>query len=191
MTEAQAFAELSQMDRSEKVSYARKGQICLEIMKSLKHRERIDPETGEACSLASWIRLAAPWSYTTCFAAMRDCETLSDLPAEELASIPQSNIAVLKQLSTAVRTQPAVIQAAQTKRSDDFIEQIKKDFPLQHLETRTTLRFVADQTQEYEIEKAISKALERGAMSRTEALCDMAINYCADALLEELAKESK
>ena len=179
MTEPEAFNELRCIDTAEKVSYARKGKICLDVRNGLLHQNRIDPETGMPCSFSRWVRLSATWSYASCFAAMRDMESLSDVPAADLAQVPAGNFPILKQLSTAVRNQPAVLQAAKTKHPDELIEHIKRDHPNQHLESRKTLRFVAEESQAAEIEEAIALAMEHGAANRTEALLAMAIDYKA------------
>lgn len=188
--EATLFARMRSLDETERTSYAEKGRICLMVKQNLLHEKRTDPDTGQPCSLTTWIRLCAPWSYQTCFSSLRDMEELSDMPMKELAQVPQANFPILRQLSTHVRNQPTVIQAAQTKRSNEFIEHIQKAFPQQHVETSQTLRFVANQTQAAEIEEAITVAMGRGAMSRTEALVDLATNYRADVLIEQLQKEN-
>lgn len=158
---------------------------------NLLHQKRMNPETGEPCSLTEWIRCAAPWGYATCFAAMRDIEALSDVPAKDLAQITQANIGILRQLSTAVRAQPEVLSAAKEKRSDEFIRHIKQNHADQHIESHKTLRFVADETQEAEIEEAIAMALERGAMNRTEALLAICLDYRASITFDEIVKDLK
>ena len=122
---------------------------------------------------------------------MRDLETLSDMSPEELSRIPESNFPILKQLSTKVRSDPAVIQAAQTQRADQLIEQIKRDHPDQHIESRKVLRFPASESQAAEIEEAITLAIENGAMNRTEALWAICLDYRATCALEEMSKELK
>ena len=122
---------------------------------------------------------------------MRDMEALKDIPSEQLAKVPESNFSVLKQLSTQVRNTPTVLQAAQTKRSDEFIEHIKREHPGQAIEHNKPMRFMPNETQAVEIEKALAMSMERGAKNRTEALFDLAINYQADALMEKLSEELK
>lgn len=188
--EPRLFDRMRYLDDTERISYAERGRICHYVRVHLVHQQRTNPETGEPCSFTEWVRLAAPWSYQTCFAAMRDVEALSDIPAKELAQIPQANFAVLRQLSTAVRAQPAVIEAAKTQRSDKLIEHVQRNHPDQHIESKQTLRFVADESQAEEIEEAIGLAIERGAMNRTEALLSICIDYRAAVMLEDLAKEA-
>jgi hypothetical protein len=191
LSEPDLFRRMRTLDDTDKFSYAEKGKICLDIKNTLDYRNRINPDTGQPCSLSQWIRLAAPWSYQTCFSAMRDLESLSDIPMEHLAKVPQVNFPILKQLSTAVRAQPSVLSAAKTQRVDQFIEKIKRDHPDQHLEARKTLRFVADESQAAEIEEAITLAMEHGAMNRTEALLAIALDYRATCAMEEVSKEMK
>ena len=185
MTELQAFDELNQMDRREKVSYARKGQICLAVKDSLLHFQRINPETGEGCTWTEWVRLAAPWNSATCFAAVRDLEDLSDIPMEHLARVPEANIKILTQLSSAVRSSPAVLSAAETQRAEQFVETIKRDHPDQAIEARKPFRVVLTDSQLAQVEKAVLLSMSRGAMTRAEALEDLAVNYLADVAYEE------
>lgn len=185
------FDRMCVLDHTERTSYSERGRICLTVKNQMLHRERINPQTGSPCTLTEWVRISAPWSYSTCFASMRDMELLSDIPSEDLIHVPECNFSILKQLSTAVRSQPAVIQAAKSKRSAEFIEHIQRHHADQHVESKETLRFIADATQAAEINKAIELSMERGAMSRTEALLDLSINYRSDVLLEELARTTK
>ena len=189
--EPELFQRMRVLDDTEKFSYAEKGRICLQIKNSLIHRERIDPDTGEPCSLSAWVRLAAPWGYAVCFSAMRDIESLSDVPMEDLSRVPEKNFPILKQLSTAVRSLPTVLQSAKTQRSDMFIEHIKKHHPDQHIESKRTLRFIADESQAEEIEEALTLAMEHGAMNRTEALLAVCLDYRASAAFEEIVKDLK
>jgi hypothetical protein len=111
---------------------------------------------------------------------MRDVEELKDIPAEHLAEIPQANFPILKQLSTEVRAEPQVIEAAKSKSAEEFTEQIRKDHPDQHLDTRKMLRVNMDESALAKVEEAILEAMKRGATSRGEALEAI----CAEALLE-------
>jgi hypothetical protein len=188
MDEAILFARMRSLDDTDRLSYAERGRILKTVMNSMLHLQRIDPETGDPCSWTRWVRMASPWSYAQSFAAYRDIEALSDVPMEHLAKIPEANIKTLIQLSTKVRNEPAVLLAAQTQNGPDFIQNIKRVHPEQHIEAKRTFRFVADESQAAEIQDALDKAMERGAMNLTEALLMLAVNYRADLLMEELHK---
>lgn len=174
------FDRLRYLDRTTKLAYSEIGFICKTVQQFMLYEYRQDPDTGKMVSFTRWIRLAAPWGYSTAFAAMKDVEELKDIPAEHLAEIPQSNFSVLRQLSTAVRAEPDVIEAAKTKSAEQFTEQIRKDHPEQHIESRKMLRVNMEESALAKVEEAILEAMMRGATSRGEAL-EM---VCAEALLE-------
>ena len=178
--ETALYDRLRYLDRTTKLAYSEIGYISLTVQASLLHEYRIDPQSGKPCSFSRWIKLACPWGYATAFAAMRDVETLADIPAEHLAEIPQSNFPILKQLSTAVRAEPEVIQGAKEKSSEEFTEQIRQDYPEQHLEVTKVLRIKLEESALAIVEEAIREAEQRGAMTRGEALEQI----CAEALLE-------
>jgi hypothetical protein len=178
--ESALFERLRYLDRTTKLAYSEIGFVAITVQRFQLHEYRLDPKTNRPCSFTRWIRLAAPWSYSTAFAAMRDVEELKDIPAEQLAEIPQANFPILRQLSTAVRAEPAVIEAAKTKPAAEFIEQVRKDHPEQHLETRKMLRVNMEESALAKVEEAIFEAMGRGAANRGEALEMIA----AEALLE-------
>jgi hypothetical protein len=189
VTEQQAFERIRDLDEKDRVSYATRGRICSVVKKQMLHVQRINPETGEPYTLSGWIRACSPWGYASSFAALRDFEALSDIPSSDLVEMPESSIKILTQLSTSVRSQPSVIAAAKTQRSDELIGFIQRDHPDQHISSRHALRIVLDDDQHDAVEKTIQKAMDRGAMSRAEALMDICLNYQADVLLEEMAEK--
>ena len=177
---------MRRFDDAQRLSYSRVGMLCREVKRRLLWRHRDDPDTGQPCtSFTRWVRVCAPYSYATCFAALGDVESLSDVPDEHLSSIPPSNYPTLRQLSTAVRSEPEVIEAAKTQRNDEFIETIRKSHPNQHLESRKTLRFHPSESAAKKIEEAIQAAMERGASNRDEALECLAVNALEDWRMEQ------
>ena len=176
--ESALFERLRYLDRTTKLAYSEIGFISLTVQMYRLHEHRLDG--GHPCSFTRWIRIAAPWGYSTCFAAMKDVEDLKDIPAQHLAEIPQSNMPILKQLSTAVRSEPAVIEAAKNKSADEFTEQLRRDHPDQHIESRKMLRVNMEESALAKVEEAIAEAEKRGAMTRGEALETIA----AEALLQ-------
>jgi hypothetical protein len=101
---------------------------------------------------------------------MRDVESLQDMPIEAVAKIPASNFSVVKQLSTQVRNDPRVIQAAQTQTSEQLIETVRAKFPEQHMEKRKVKRFTLEESALVQVEEAIKRAMVRGATNESEAL---------------------
>ena len=178
--EAVLYDRLRYLDRTTKLAYSEIGTISLTVQAHRLHEHRYDEELKKPFSFSRWLRKACPWGYSVAFAAMRDVEELKDIPAEHLAEIPQSNFPILRQLSTAVRSTPRVIEAAKTQTAAEFTEQIRKDHPEQHIESRKMLRVNMEESALEKVEEAIFEAMGRGAMSRGEAMEMIA----AEALLE-------
>lgn len=170
--EAALFDRMQSLDRTFKLGYGEIGLICREVEVKGLWRHRIDPETGEPCtSMNRWIRVAAPWGYSKCYTAMDDVkELIDDVPASELASVPQSNFPLLRQLSTAVRADPKVLHAAQTERAPELAAMIRSTYPSQHLEPTKAIRFVMDESAAQKVEEALAMAETRGAKTRQEQL---------------------
>jgi len=168
--EAAFFNRLTYIDNIHKLSYAEVGNICLQVQAYMLHEKRIDPETGLSCTFSRWVHLAAPYSYSTCYAAMRDCEAMKDVPEEHLAEIPAGNFPVMRQLSTKVRADPGVLKAAKTKKTEAFVEHIRAEHPDEHIESRKTFRFHPEESAAVKIEEALNRAEKMGAHSRDEAL---------------------
>jgi hypothetical protein len=165
------FNRLQQIAATWELGYAEVGLICREVDAYLLWQQRPDPDTGEPCaSFARWIHVCCPRSYSTVYAAMRDVEALKDVPDRHLAKIPASNFPIVKQLSTAVRNDPEVMAGAQTKCTEDFVEQIRRDHPGQAIERSRVLRFKLDESAADEVEAVIQMAEARGAKNWAEAL---------------------
>jgi hypothetical protein len=109
------------------------------------------------------------------FQAVRDVKELSDVPESDLKEMSPANIHVVKQLSSAVRSDPRVLQAAKTLSSEKFVQQLQSEHPSQHLETRKTLRFRPEESAAETIEQALAMAESRGAKTRDEALETVAV----------------
>lgn len=168
--EAVLFDRLRHLDRQDKLSYAERGLICRQVQNYMLHKKRDDPETGNPCTFTRWVRLSSPWSYATVHKAMRDVEALKDVPAEDVAEIPPSNFPVMLQLSTEVRNDPQVLEAAKTQHTEELVEHIRTHHPSQHIEHRKLLRFKPEESAAQKIEEALEEAERRGARNREEAL---------------------
>jgi hypothetical protein len=168
-------SRVSQWDKEEPLRYAAIGLMCLAVEKRELWRYMHDPDDGLPCrSFARWVRVHAPGSYSTCYAAKADVEALSDVPAEDLAQIPQGNFHTMKQLSTQIRKLPATIAAAKTKRPEEFVEHVRQQHPNQALEHKRMLRFSLDESAAVKVNEVIDMALEQGCSGRSEALEMMA-----------------
>ena len=152
-------------------SYARIGLICREVEAYLLWEKRIDPETGQPCtSFTRWVRVCCPRSYPTVYAAMRDVEALKDIPDQHLSQIPASNFPIVKQLSTAVRSDPEVLEAAKTQNTEGLVEHVRANHPEQHIERTKILRVPLDESAMDKVEELFKQAQLRGAKNRSEAL---------------------
>ena len=178
------YQSLHSYDTDARLKYAQIGLMARAVDQRMLWRSRIDPADGLPCrSFSRWVRIASPYAYSTVYAAMRDVTELQDVPPLELAQIPQSNLATLKQLSGGVRKRPEVLKAAMTQKNEAFVATIQRDFPDQHLSQRTPFRLNPTEEQRAEIEEAIELALQRGdARSREEAIFMWAVEYRLECL---------
>lgn len=170
-------ARVRQWDAEEPLRYAALGLMCLAVQKRLLW-QLVKDEDGLPCrSFARWVRFHAPRGYSTCYAALRDCEELQDVPPADLAEIPQSSFATMKQLSTKVRANPKVLAAAKTGRAE-LVDYVKAHHPGQHVESRSPYRLNPTEGQRAEIEEAVELAIRRGdATSPEEAIFGWAVDY--------------
>jgi len=186
------FSRLRLLDQTLKYSYAEIGVICRRVKLSQLWRQRTDPATGETISsFERWVRVAAPWANSTVFAAMRDVEELTDVPEADLLEIPATNMTTLKQLSTAVRKDPDVLLAAKTMRSEEFVEKIRAEHPMQHIEKKVVLRVSGLDESAYErVVEAFNTAMAtKGAKTWAEAL-EMICEEAADVWRTEAEVEA-
>jgi hypothetical protein len=150
-------------DAEAPLRYARIGIMCDAVYKRLLWQHIIDPASGQPChSFARWVRVASPHAYSTCYAAMEDIRSLSDVPADDLAQIRQSNFATMKQLSTAVRRDPTILEAAKSMRTEKFVEAVNLKHPGQALEGRSRIYLNATAGQKAVILEAIEVAIRTG-----------------------------
>lgn len=186
--ESTIFARLNDYDEEERLRYAQIGLMVLAVHKRQLWQHRIDKADGFPCrSLSRWIRIACPYAYSTVYAALRDVQELADVPAEELSKIPQSNFRTLRSLSTAVRRDPKVLEAAKGK-TEGLVAHVKANYPMQHIEAETVFRVPLNETQMADVEGALAKAMARGCESRSQALWMIAVDFISSdpTPLEEL-----
>jgi hypothetical protein len=190
--EAELFNRMRFLDRTEKLSYAEKGFISKAVHDFLLNEEHLDPDTGKPCSFAKWVRLACPWSYSTAHAAKRHIEALADIAPEHLLGMPPSAFPLMETLSTAVRSQPVIIEAAK-ESAERLVETVKRDFPEQHIQSKRVFRFRVNEDEAADVDAAITWATEHGiAGGPSEALHRMAVTaleeWKIEAELEVLAE---
>lgn len=182
---------LDTVDRIQQISFAERGFIIREFELRSLWKHLTDPDTGHKFpNITSWLSCS---TFLGCrrtnFEAKRDMETLSDVPAANLIDVPKGNLKVLTQLSTAVRNQPDILEAAKRLTSNEFLEKVEKEQPHQHIEAKRVLRFSPGRSWAKVIEETIDYAIEQGiAGNRDEALLRMAETSLNEWKLEEEIK---
>jgi hypothetical protein len=147
------------------------GIMCREVRDTPLWPYRTDPETAKPCtSWTRWMHVAAPRAASTAFGYLKQVEALSDIPDGTLARIRGENVDTVMHLSTAVRAEPEVLEAAKTQKADEFVEHIQKTHPDQHIEHRKTMKFRPAESAAKVIENVLEEAMEHGASNRDDAL---------------------
>jgi hypothetical protein len=178
LTDAQA-AEIAAaralwIDSRDRLTFAEKGMLA-------EYVDRRELWRHFGCqSLSEWIHTKCPYSHGSWFDAKRRWKELEDVPASDRVQIPRSNLIVMQKLSTAVRQDREVIEAAKTLPEAQFVERVQGKFPDQHLEPSRPVQIKADASAAKVIEEAVELAMRLGASNRSEALEDIAQNYIDD-----------
>lgn len=192
------MAVFDQIQRMHERSFVERGIVIREFERRQLWKHLTDPETDQPFpNLTAWLScdkfLASRRSN---FEAKRTLEQLEDVPQAKLIDVPKANLHTLAQLSTAVRNQPDVLEAARTMTREDFEARIEKDHPAQHIQARRWLKFSPDRSGAKAIEEAIAWALEHDiAGTREESLvraCETALHQWELELeLEAMPVEEK
>lgn len=176
------------------VSYSHRVVIIRHFEERELWSRLIDPETELPFpNLTAWLSSGFLGCRRTNMEAHRDALSLHEIPASKLLGIEKENVKVLLQLSTQVRNQPDVLEAARTMDRDAFEEKVEVEHPQQHIERRTPMKFSPGRSWAKTIEEAIAWALEHDiAATRDEALLKMAETALNDWQVdEEIAQEAK
>lgn len=188
-------ARLRELERQYKRSFVERGFILLEVQERELWRHIVNPETGEAySSFERWVVGAAPQSRSDCFAAMKAVRELRDVPAQELLQVPRCNVKVLQHLSPALRRKPEVIDAAKKKSERDFVAQIEKEHPEQHIESKRPMNLKPERTARQTIDRGIEVAMWAYGVSTREDALECALLYflqgdCEKEEYSELSNE--
>ncbi len=174
-------------------SFAERGIIAREVERRALWKHLISPETGEPFPhFTAWISSGAIGCRRTTFEALRDMEMLEDVPSGKLIDIPKGNLKVLTQVSTAVRNHPEILDAAKTLSQDQLLAKLESEHPLQHIETRRSMRFRPTAIGSRAIEAMIEYAIEKGiAGSRDEAIVRAAETALAEWHMEEELEDNE
>jgi hypothetical protein len=153
------------IDAMDRMSYAEKGCLA-EYVERTELWKLVDLPGGKRCgSQNEWIEVFCPFSRATWFDAKRRWKELSDVPAEDRIQIPRGNIVEMQKLSTAVRKDPEVIEAAKTLPPNQFIHLVDQLHPGQHLKAPDIM------------DDAVKLAMRLGAETKTEARDEIAGFY--------------
>lgn len=181
---------LKRIEELYEVSYSERVVIIREFELRRLWTYLIDEEVGQPfATLTAWLSSGFLGCRRVNMEAHRDIKHLADVPAEKLIDVKKGNLKLLTQLSTAVRNQPDVLEAARTMPREAFEEKVEIEHPQQHIETRKPMRFTPGRSWARKIEEAIAYALEHDiAGSRDEALLRMAETALDEWYLDEELK---
>lgn len=170
---------LDELDRLAPLSFGERGQIALTF------EERALWQYVDCHSFDHWMNTGSEIGRSTMYAAYRAAKELAG-DVDDLTEIPRGNVETLRQMSSAVRSDPEVQQAAKTMAPAQFTEHIEEHHPDQHIESRKIMKFSMTKSAAFELERAIKYAIDyEGAASREEALLAMAIEALHQWELED------
>lgn len=153
-------------------AWAEIARCCIEV-----RRDR-DYELLGFTSWHAWLMDAAPRSRSYIYLAIgRYEELLPDIPEEELQQIPLGSAGVLRQLSSKIRQNPKIREAAKQKPSA-VRKILAEDFPEQHIEhiVEVKLKFTASQWQVIQAEYDAYRMAEPNAS--LESFFEFAVSEC-------------
>ena len=166
------MAALKRVEEIFAVSYGQRLVIIRHFEERSLWRYLTDPDVGLPFpSLTAWLSSGFIGCRRTNMEAHKDALALADIPSEKLIDIPKQTLHVLKQMSTADRNDPEILESAKSLDTDEFLEKIEREKPLQHIEMRKPMKFNFGRSQAKTVEKWIETALESDiAGTREEAL---------------------
>lgn len=167
---------LDQVDQIHERSYFERGEIAVQFEKRELWRHLLNPNSHEPfISFSAWMACSHLGGRRVNFESKKDVEALKDIPADKLRGVTKGNIKVLKQLSTAVRNDEAILVAAKTLPEKDFLAKLQAEHPNQHVEIRKALRFFPVASEAVKVEEAVAWAIEREiAGNRDDAIVRIA-----------------
>lgn len=174
-------------DRNHSRRYASLGLMLLEVERRSLWKLVTDPSDGFPFrSMARWIKLHAPGGVSTCYQALADVKELSDVPADAIAEIRESNFNTMKSLSTSVRRDPQVLRTASQGSNAELVAYVQEKHPNQAIERLQPMKLTFSVSQRAIVDEAIAKMKERqDANNAPECVERWAAAYLADCVLEE------
>lgn len=173
------------MEQQHKRSFVERGMILVEMETRQLWSVLVDPDTNVYYrSLERWLMVAAPYSRSDCYAAMRAIKELKDVAVEEIQQMSRANVEILAGLSTAVKRDPIVIQAAKELPERAFVEKINESFPEQHVEPKEGFRIKPDKSARKLIEDTIKMVEWAYDINGKEAAIEVLCQYFAEGTCE-------
>lgn len=182
---------LDVVDRIYQVSFVERGIIAQEFQRRALWKHLEDPDTGTPfANMDAWMSCSEFMGCRrTNYEAKRVVTMLEDVPTAKLIDIPKASLHTLAQLSTAVRNQPDILEAAKTMTPEKFVEKVEREQPMQHIESRAPLVLRPGRSDRKAILEWVEYAMTHDiAGNMTEAIvraCEMALD---DARLDEELK---
>lgn len=157
------FNRISSIAHAWQFGFAEIGIIAAHVHETGIWRER-------SASWAEWMREVTGLSRSASYKAKEIIEALKDIPNAELALIPKENLMNLLQVSTGVRANPAVIEAAKNQKSDAFREYVGKTHPDQHVEAVKHRNFAFEESFAIRFDEVMEMAEKRGAAGKNQCM---------------------
>lgn len=179
-TAAKLYDERVQfLDKAQKRTFVEFGLIMIEMEDRELYRLLLDSEGKAFPSLGRWISAAAPTSRSNAYAALNAMRAINEeVSSADLQEMPRVNINTVKKLSTSVRKDPKVIEAAKQMGEQEFKEHINKEHPEQHIEKDAPMRFKPAQGDRETIDEALAVSMWAYDLeSREDAILAMALYF--------------
>lgn len=158
-------ARVGTIFRQERESFIELGRILLEVDTLELWRE------AGMTSTAQWIQDAAPASERSCYAALKAVRRCTGVPLEDLKEVPRCNIAALSEMNPKDQIRPKVLKAAKELPERQFKEFRAAEFPNEHFECDSPMRFKPTESQRKVVDAALDGVmLLEELTSREEAL---------------------
>lgn len=172
-------SRMSTLEDIWKTSFVERGLIALEIEERLLWQHIDDPKTGiPFTSKERYILTRCPQSRSDVYAALKAVKELRDVPRDALREIPRCNVNVLQSLSSKVRQQPEVLEAARTMTEKQFVAKIAADHPQQHIESKHIIKLNFTASAGEVVERLIEQTMERdGYTSKEEVIEAWGVDY--------------
>jgi DNA polymerase III delta subunit len=183
---------LASLEGVEDQVFAARGMACLLIEERELFRQSIDPEVDRPYeSLDRFLKVVCPKSWSYCRDALRTVKALKETPFTDLLEIKRCNLETLAKVSTNVRKEPKVIEAAKSLPEKEFTQKMNREFN-QHIESKSTLKLTYAAGEMAEIEKALDwvKAESAKAGIVLEDRASQLLALCIDLNIDHAENEA-